>query len=128
AAIGGLQHALLGFGKGFACASLDRLPNRGIAGLVNNVVNGLLFFVGKPLFYDWNPLFHLQMASIVLGGGTLVVFNCTSAFRSWARLGSGEEPPAVAKFIAASSLMLWLVIIVLGRYLPLTQESLRVGP
>src|SRR6266581_2982659 len=79
-------------------------------------------------YHHGNSLFHLKMAGVVVAGATLVLFNCTSAFRSWATLGPGEDPPAVAKFIAASSLILWLVIIVLGRYLPLTQESLRAGP
>jgi len=128
AAIGGLNLRLLGFVKDLPVAPLHRLLPWGIAGLVINIITGILFFVGMPFFYAWNPLFHLKMASIVLAGGTLVFFNCTSAFRSWATLGPGDDPPAVAKFIAASSLILWLVIIVLGRYLPLTQESLRAGP
>ena len=32
---------------------------------------------------------------------------------------------AEAKYVAAASLFLWFAIIVLGRYLPLTQESLK---
>ena len=128
AAIGGLNLRLLGFVKDLPVAPLHRLLPWGIAGLVINIITGILFFVGMPFFYAWNPLFHLKMAGVVVAGATLVLFNCTSAFRSWATLGPGEDPPAVAKFIAASSLILWLVIIVLGRYLPLTQESLRAGP
>ena len=125
AAIGGLNLRLLGFVKDFPVAPLHRLLPWGIAGLGINIITGILFFVGMPFFYAWNPLFHLKMATVFVAGATLVLFNCTSAFRSWAKLGPGEDPPAFAKFIAASSLFLWLVIIVLGRYLPLTQESLK---
>jgi hypothetical protein len=125
AAIGGLNLRLLGFVKDLPVAPLHRLLPWGIAGFVINIITGILFFIGMPFFYAWNPLFHLKMATVVVAGATLVLFNCTSAFRSLAKLGPGEDPPATAKFIAASSLLLWFVIIVLGRYLPLTQESLK---
>ena len=125
AAIGALNLRLLGFWKEMPVAPLHRLLPWGIAGLVINIITGILFFIGMPFFYAWNPLFHLKMASVVVAGSILVLFHCSSAFRSWAKLGPGEDPPAFAKFIAASSLFLWLVIIVLGRYLPLTQESLQ---
>jgi uncharacterized membrane protein len=125
AAIGGLNLRLLGFVKDLPVAPLHRLLPWGIAGFVINIITGILFFIGMPFFYAWNPLFHLKMATIVVAGATLVSFNCSSAFRSLAKLGPGEDPPATAKFIAASSLILWLVVIVLGRYLPLTQESLK---
>jgi len=125
AAIGGLNLRLLGFVKDLPVAPLHRLLPWGIAGFVINIVTGILFFIGMPFFYAWNPLFHLKMATVVVAGATLVTFNCTSAFRGLAKLGPGEDPPATAKFIAASSLLLWFVIIVLGRYLPLTQESLK---
>jgi len=125
AAIGGLNLRLLGFVKDLPVAPLHRLLPWGIAGFVINIITGILFFIGKPFFYAWNPLFHLKMATVVVAGATLVVFNCSSGFRSLAKLGPGEDPSATAKFIAASSLILWLVVIVLGRYLPLTQESLK---
>jgi uncharacterized membrane protein len=125
AAIGGLNLRLLGFVKDLPVAPLHRLLPWGIAGFVINIITGILFFIGMPFFYAWNPLFHLKMATIVVAGATLVSFNCSSAFRRLSKLGPGEDPPATAKFIAASSLLLWFVIIILGRYLPLTQESLR---
>jgi uncharacterized membrane protein len=123
-AIGALNLRLLGFVKDLPVAPLHRLLPLGIAGLVVNIITGVLFFIGMPFFYAWNPLFHLKMAAVVVAGTILLLFNCTSAFRGWAKLGRDEEPPAFAKFIAASSLLLWLAIIVLGRYLPLTQETL----
>jgi hypothetical protein len=125
AAIGGLNVRLLGFVKELPVAPLHRLLPWGIAGFVLNIITGMLFFVGMPFFYAWNPTFYLKMGAIVVAGTTLVVFNCTAAFRSWALLGSGEDPPKLAKFVAAASLFLWFAIIVLGRYIPLTQESLK---
>jgi hypothetical protein len=125
AAIGGLNLRLLGFVRELPVAPLHRLLPWGVAGFVLNIITGMLFFVGMPYFYAWNPTFYLKMGAMVIAGATLVVFNCSAAFRGWAVLGSGEDPPKLAKFVAASSLFLWFAIIVLGRYLPLTQESLK---
>src|SRR5215475_580642 len=125
AAIGALNLRLLGFVKDLPVAPLHRLLPWGIAGFVINIITGILFFIGMPFFYAWNILFHLKMAAVVVAGATLVAFNCTSSFRGLAKLGRWEDPPVTAKVIAASSLLLWFVIIVLGRYLPLTQESLK---
>jgi hypothetical protein len=125
AAIGGLNLRLLGFWKEVPIAPLHRLLPWGIAGFVVNIVTGMLFFVGMPFFYAFNITIFLKMGAILIAGATLLLFYCTSAFRTWAYLGPGDEPPASAKFLAASSLVLWFAIIVLGRYIPLTQDSLK---
>ena len=125
AAIGGLNIRLLGFVKELPVAPLHRLLPWGIAGFIINIITGVLFFVGMPFFYAWNPVFYMKMGAILIAGATLILFNCTAAFHAWAQLGSGENPPKLARFVAAASLFLWFAIIVLGRYLPLTQESLK---
>jgi hypothetical protein len=125
AAFGALNLRLLGFWKEMPIAPLHRLLPWGIAGFAVNIVTGMLFFVGMPFFYAFNLTVFLKMAAIVLAGATLVFFYCTSAFRVWAQLGPGEDPPAFAKFIAATSLVLWTAIIIFGRYIPLTQDGLR---
>ena len=125
AAIGALNVRLLGFLKQFPVAPLHRLLPLGIAGVAINVVTGMLFFVGMPYFYDYNLTLYLKIGAIFLAGATLVLFYCTGAFHAWVHLGAGEDPPRLAKFIAASSLFLWIAIIVLGRYIPLTQDSLK---
>jgi hypothetical protein len=125
AAIGGLNLRLLGFWREVPVAPLHRLLPWGIFGFVINIVTGMLFFVGMPFFYAFNLTMYLKMGAMVLAGFTLILFNCTSAFRGWSRLGPSENPPAFAKFVAASSLVLWTAIIILGRYIPLTQDGLK---
>ena len=125
AAIGGLNLRLLGFWNEVPVAPLHRLLPWGIAGFALNIVTGMLFFVGMPYFHALNLTVYLKMLAMLLAGTTLLLFYCTGAFRAWARLGPGEDPPALAKFVAASSLILWLAVIVLGRYIPLTQDNLR---
>ena len=125
AAIGALNLRLLGFWKEMPVAPLHRLLPWGIAGFFLNITTGMLFFVGMPYFYAFNLTMYLKMGSVVVAGSILLFFYCTGAFRTWAQLQPGEDPPAFAKFLAASSLILWFAIIVFGRYIPLTQDGLK---
>src|SRR5262249_4290722 len=125
AAIGALNLRLAGFLNQFPVAPLHRLLPWGIAGLVLNIITGVLFFVWMPFFYAYTPVFYAKFVSIVVAGAPLFFFSFTGPFRAWTKLGPGENPPAFARLIAASSVFLWILIIVLGRYIPLTQESLK---
>ena len=125
AAIGVLNLRLLGFLKQLPVAPLHRFLPWGIAGFAINVITGLLFFVSMPYFYVFNTNFHLKMLAILLAGANLLLFYFTGAFRAWAHLGPGEDAPMFAKIVATSSTFLWITVIVLGRYLPFTEEWLR---
>jgi len=116
--IGVLNLRILGFLKRLPVAPLHRFIPWGIAGFAINLITGFLFYLGMPDFYILNIVFQLKIFTIVLAGTTLLVFYCTSAFRSLEHVGPGEDAPPFAKFIAASSIVLWLAIIVLGRYIP----------
>ena len=117
-AVGVLNLRILGFLKQLPVAPLHRFIPWGIAGVFINVVTGILFFIGMPPFYADNPDFKLKMVAIVIAGTNLMLFYCTSAFRPLARLGPGDDASLSAKFIAASSLLLWIAIVFLGRYIP----------
>ena len=71
-----------------------------------------------PGFYVPNIVFQIKMLAVILAGGNLLFFYCTSAFRTLEDLGPGEDAPRFAKFIALSSIFLWIAVIVLGRYIP----------
>jgi hypothetical protein len=116
--IGVLNLRILGFLKQLPLAPLHRFIPWGIAGFVVNVITGFLFYLGMPDFYILNIVFQLKMFTVVLAATTLLVFYCTSAFRSLEHVGPGEDAPPFAKFIAAASIVLWLAVIVLGRYIP----------
>jgi hypothetical protein len=118
ATIGLLNVRVLGFLKKLPVRPLHRLLPWGIAGLAINVVTGILFFIGMPPFYVFNAVFQLKILAILFAAGNLMLFHCTGLFRKWDQLGPGENAPVFAKFIAASSLLLWLAVIVLGRYIP----------
>lgn len=117
-AIGVLNLRILGFLKQLPVGPLHRFVPWGIAGFIINIVTGMLFYMGMPGFYADNPDFKLKILVIMVAGANLLFFHCTSVFRSWARLGPGEDAPASAKLVAASSIFLWIFVIVLGRYMP----------
>jgi hypothetical protein len=113
-----LNLRILGFMKQLPIAPLHRFIPWGIAGLGVNVITGFLFYVGMPGFYILNFVFQLKIITIVVAGVILLLFYCTSAFRSLANVGPGEDAPVLAKVLALASILLWIVVIVLGRYIP----------
>jgi hypothetical protein len=120
-ALGVLNARILGFMKELPVAPLHKFIPWALAGFAINIVTGFLFFVGMPPFYTNNLVFQLKILTIMIAGGQLLLFYCTGALRAWERLGPGQDAPFSAKFIAASSLVLWIAIIVLGRYIPYTE-------
>jgi uncharacterized membrane protein len=118
ASIGFLNLRLLGFFKKLPVAPIHRLLPWGVVGVFINIFTGMLFFICMPDFYSNNPDFQLKMVAIVVAGTNLMLFYCTTAFQPLALLGPGDDAPALAKVVAASSLFLWIAIIVLGRYMP----------
>jgi len=122
-AFGALNVRILGMMKQLPVAPLHRFIPWGLAGFFLNIVTGMLFFMGMPGFYTPNVVFQIKMFTIMLAGLNLLLFQCTSAFRSLEHLGPGEDAPLYAKIVAASSLFLWIAAIVLGRYIPFGEVS-----
>jgi hypothetical protein len=60
----------------------------------------------------------------LLAVATLGLFYHMSVFRECEAVGPGQDAPPRAKFVAAISLILWLSVIVLGRYIQPLQDSI----
>lgn len=116
--VGLLNIRVLGFLKQLPLGPLHRLLPLGLAGLGINVVTGVLFFIGMPYFYVLNEIFQAKLLVILFAGGNLLLFHCTGVFRKWEKIGPGDDAPMFAKLVAAASLLLWLAVIVIGRYIP----------
>ena len=121
--VGFLSLRILGFMKQLPVGPLHRLIPIGIAGLIINVITGFLFFIGMPFFYVFNWYFQLKILAIGVAGAMLVLFYCTGLFRKTVNVGPGEDAPGLAKLVALSSIVLWLVIVVIGRYIPLGESA-----
>jgi hypothetical protein len=79
----------------------------------------LLLFVNAVTYYR-NTAFWLKMGAIVLAGINMLVFEYVTA-RSVAKWDRGVLPPAAARTAGALSLVLWIAVIFLGRWIGFTK-------
>jgi uncharacterized membrane protein len=106
---------MLGVLKGVSFAALHRLLPWVIVGFVINVVSGMLFFVANHAQYVANPAFHWKVALMVLAGVNF--FYVTVYDEGWA-LGPDDNASVLTKVLAVSSIVLWVGVILFGRWLP----------
>ena len=107
---------LAGFISGFPLADLTRLLPWAVAGLGINIVTGMLFFLAVPEQYTQNSTFTWKMGLVLLGGLSLLYPTMfdeepESAFDILHGVGA-------RKLVAGCSLVIWIAVIFLGRYLP----------
>ena len=83
------------------------------------VTGGLLFMV-NAVTYHRNTAFWLKMAAMVLAGINMLVFELVTAKRapSWDK---GVMPPNAARLAGALSIVLWVAVIVFGRWIGFTK-------
>ena len=107
---------MVGFLTGVALADVNRLLPWAIAGLVINIVTGMLFFLAAPDQYTQNSAFAWKMGLMLLGALGLL----------YPTMFDEEQPsapdmlhaPLTRKLVAACSLLIWVGVIFFGRFLP----------
>jgi uncharacterized membrane protein len=124
--VGILNLRMLGFAKQLPFDSVHQLVPWAMAGFGINLVTGVLAFTGMDQYYTYDWAFWLKMLAIMLLGLNVAVFYLTGAFASVKGLEPGEDAPPFAKFIAATSLALWFVVITLGRYIQSYSDTISV--
>jgi uncharacterized membrane protein len=115
--LGALNLRMLGFFKEIPLRPLHQLVPWALVGFAINVTTGVLAFIGMPGFYTYDIVFWMKMGAIMLLGLNAAAFYFTETFTVVEHMGPGEDAPPFAKLIAASSLILWFVVITLGRYI-----------
>jgi len=82
------------------------------------VATGFLMFITNAAVYFGNLQFRLKMALIALSGINMLIFELTSgrAVRRW----DNEAAPPAGKLAGALSLLLWISVIFLGRWIGFT--------
>ena len=107
---------LLGFYRNFPVAAVYRFLPLALAGFSINLVTGTLFFFSDPFRYYPNIAFRLKMLFIILAGLNALYFALT-VHRKAAQSGAGETGSAI-KTVSALSLIFWIGVIILGRFIP----------
>jgi uncharacterized membrane protein len=125
--VGALDLRIMGFARQLPLEPLHRLVPWALTGFGINLVTGLLAFIGMPEFYTLDYAFWVKMLAILLVAVNAAAFYLTDVFGGVKDLGAGEDAPLSAKLVAASSLILWFAVILLGRYIQYYQDSIPFG-
>lgn len=81
-----------------------------------SVVTGVLMFSQTAVKYSTNKLFLTKMILLVVAGINMGVFH----FSTWKSVDKWDlqlPPPSSVRFAGAASLMLWLAVIVVARWI-----------
>jgi hypothetical protein len=108
---------VLGFAQGIAPGAFHRLIPWGIGGYVLNILTGIVFFTGHPDQYFYNNAFRLKAFLMAVAGINILAFYGTSAFSQVKAMPAKIDAPFSIKFIAATSLAMWIGVLVCGRLL-----------
>jgi uncharacterized membrane protein len=115
--IGIFDLRIMGFLKQLPVGPLHRFMPWAMGAFGVNVATGVMAFIGQPMNYTFDSAFWLKMLALMLLGLNVAVFYMTDVFARIENLGAGEDAPMSARLIAASSLVLWIAVITLGRYI-----------
>ena len=87
-----------------------------VAGFVVVALTGAALFFAKPVFYYHNIWFRAKLVFLALAMLNIVIFH-TRVHRNQQDWDSLAKPPGHARASAALSLMSWLAVITMGRFL-----------
>lgn len=104
--------------KGARQLILDLLPFTWTA-FALAVVTGSLLFTSNAEGYAANTQFLSKMGVLLLAGTNMAFFHLTT-YRRIAQWGDDLPPPPVVRIAGATSLILWIVIVFLGRWIGFT--------
>jgi hypothetical protein len=105
---------LLGVARDVPVEAFHRLVPCAAAGFVIDLFTGSLFLVTFPDQYVYNAAFHVKLLCLMLAGANVVVFYLTT-FQRVRAIGPGTQLPFSARLAGATSLLLWVGVIVCGR-------------
>lgn len=84
------------------------------------VITGVLLLIVNAVTYYRNTAFWLKMGVIVLAGINMLVFELVTA-KSVSKWDKGVLPPAAARVAGALSIVFWIGVIFLGRWIGFTK-------
>jgi hypothetical protein len=102
--------------RGFERISRETLPLTWIAFAIA-AVTGLLMFTTSPEVYFANPAFRLKAVALLAAGLNMVVFQLVTA-RGITDTG---KPPHAARIAGLLSVLLWVGVVLLGRWIGFTK-------
>jgi hypothetical protein len=83
------------------------------------VVTGTLMFISNAPSYWANTEFRVKLCLVVLAGLNMAFFHLTS-YRKIGQWDEAPRPPVLARAAGVTSLVLWILVIVFGRWIGFT--------
>lgn len=108
---------VLGFAKSIPPVTIHRLIPYGIGGYLLNIATGIVFFFGHPDQYFYNNAFRFKALFMAVAGINILLFYASTAFAEMKTLGPGSDAPPRIKWIAGTSLAMWVAVLICGRFL-----------
>ena len=85
-----------------------------------SLTTGSLLFISSAEGYCFNPAFRIKLLLILLAGVNMAVFHLT-VYRSVSGWGEGSSTPLRAKLAGSFSVLLWLAVVMAGRWIAFTE-------
>jgi hypothetical protein len=108
---------ILGAFRKTSYESVLKLLPFAVVGFAINLVSGIAFIACNPMLYLTNPVFFVKLGVIALGGLNALWFTFAE-HKQIAGLPHDASASLLARVMAATSLAMWLLVILLGRLLP----------
>ena len=108
---------ILGVFRQATYASVLKLIPLAILGFAINLASGICFIATNPFLYFTNPAFYWKLTFIFLGGLNALWFTFAE-HRLISNLPIDATAPTLARVMAAGSLIMWTLVLLLGRLLP----------
>ncbi len=91
-----------------------------IIGFAINLCTGIVFIASNPERYGPNIAFQWKMGLVLIAGLNALWF-WFGEHKELSQLADGEDAEFRAKVIAGVSLIIWVVVIILGRFMPFVE-------
>ncbi|MEO8256028.1 MAG: DUF6644 family protein [Acidobacteriota bacterium] len=91
------------------------------------VATGVLMFITNAAVYYHNNYFRAKMALLVVAGINMLIFERTTA-RSMHQWDRNAAAPRAGRMVAVVSLVVWISIIFLGRWVGFTSTHTNLKP
>jgi hypothetical protein len=110
----------------FAALASDTMKWTWGAFALTATTGALMFTTNAHVYYE-NLQFRLKMAALALAGLNVLIFNLTAA-RDLERWNDARAAPMAGKVVGVVSLVLWIGVICLGRWVGFTKTTDLTAP
>lgn len=111
---------VLGFARFINMQAAMKFIPIAMVGFAVNLISGLTFIASNPVRYGPNIAFQWKMGLVIIAGLNALWF-WFGEHKELVQLADGEDAEFRAKVIAGLSLLIWVIVIILGRFMPFVE-------